>query len=144
MAVWSWQKRTFRWTLSIVTESLARAYFVTSSKELAKNSSVCKFTVTAWHLHTLRSFSTAKKMVNRCVAANCSNKSSLSLGISLHTIPFFNDDRPEAKRRRKIWVDFVKAKRCLWTFEGFDAMFSALFTRRLRAKVFNFTWTNET
>ena len=31
--------------------------------------------------------------------------------ISLHTIPYFNDDRPEAKRRRKIWVDFVKAKR---------------------------------
>ena len=50
-------------------------------------------------------------MVNSCVAANCTNKSSLSLGISLHTIPFFNDDRPEAKRRRKIWVDFVKAKR---------------------------------
>ena len=50
-------------------------------------------------------------MVNRCVAANCLNKLSLSLGISLLTIPFFNDDRPEAKRRRKIWVDFVKAKR---------------------------------
>ena len=50
-------------------------------------------------------------MVNSCVAANCTNKSSLSLGISLHTIPFFNDDRPEAKRRRKIWVNFVKAKR---------------------------------
>ena len=50
-------------------------------------------------------------MMNSCVAANCTNKSSLSLGISLHTIPFFNDDRPEAKRRRKIWVDFVKAKR---------------------------------
>ena len=51
-------------------------------------------------------------MVNSCVAANCTNKSSLSLGISLHTILFFfNDDRPEAKRRRKIWVDFVKAKR---------------------------------
>ena len=50
-------------------------------------------------------------MVNSCVAANCTNKSCLSSGISLHTIPYFNDDRPEAKRRRKIWVDFVKAKR---------------------------------
>ena len=50
-------------------------------------------------------------MVNSCVAANCTNKSFLSLGISLHTIPFFNDNRFEAKRRRKIWVDFVKAKR---------------------------------
>ena len=33
------------------------------------------------------------------------------MDVSLHTIPFFNDDRPEAKRRRKIWVNFVKAKR---------------------------------
>ena len=49
-------------------------------------------------------------MVNSCVAANCTNKSSLSLGMSLHTIPFFNDNHPEAKRRRKIWVDFVKVK----------------------------------
>lgn len=50
-------------------------------------------------------------MVNSCVAANCTNKSCLSSGISLHTIPYFNDNRPEARRRRKIWVDFVKAKR---------------------------------
>lgn len=46
-----------------------------------------------------------------CVAANCTNKASLKDGISLHTIPFFNDDRPEAKKKRKIWVDFIKAKR---------------------------------
>ena len=50
-------------------------------------------------------------MVNSCVAANCTNKASLSNGISLHTIPYYNDEQPEAKRRRKIWVDFVKAKR---------------------------------
>ena len=50
-------------------------------------------------------------MVNSCVAANCTNKASLSEGISLHNIPYFNDDRPEAKRRRKIWVDFIRAKR---------------------------------
>ena len=50
-------------------------------------------------------------MVNSCVAANCTNKASLREGISLHTIPYFNDDRPEAKRRRKIWVDFIRAKR---------------------------------
>ena len=50
-------------------------------------------------------------MVFSCVAANCTNKASLKDGISLHAIPFFNDDRPEAKKRRKIWIDFVKAKR---------------------------------
>ncbi len=49
-------------------------------------------------------------MVFSCVAANCTKKASLKDGISMHTIPYFNDDRPEAKRR-KIWIDFVKAKR---------------------------------
>jgi hypothetical protein len=46
-----------------------------------------------------------------CVAANCKNKASLKDGISLHTIPFYNDERPDAKRRRKIWVDFISTKR---------------------------------
>ena len=50
-------------------------------------------------------------MVFSCVAANCTNKASLKDGISMHTIPYLNDDRPEAKKRRKIWIDFVKAKR---------------------------------
>ncbi len=45
-------------------------------------------------------------MANSCVAANCTNKASLNEGISLRTIPYFNEERPEAKRR-KIWVDFV-------------------------------------
>ena len=29
-------------------------------------------------------------------------------------IPFFEDDRPEARRRRKKWVEFVKQKRAKW------------------------------
>jgi hypothetical protein len=57
-------------------------------------------------------------MVNSCVAANCTNKTCLKSGISLHTIPFHNDERPEAKRRRKIWVDFVKAKRVFEPSKG--------------------------
>ena len=47
-------------------------------------------------------------MVNSCDAGNCANKSSLSSDISLHTIPY---KRPKAKRRQKIWVDFIEAKR---------------------------------
>ena len=31
-------------------------------------------------------------------------------GIVLHTIPFYADDRPIARKRRKRWFDFVKAK----------------------------------
>jgi hypothetical protein len=42
-----------------------------------------------------------------CVAANCTNKACLKDGISLHNIPYFNDEHAEAKRRRKVWVDFV-------------------------------------
>ena len=52
-----------------------------------------------------------KDMPFYCVAANCTNKACLEDGISLHTIPYFNDERAEAKRRRKVWVDFVSAKR---------------------------------
>ena len=49
-----------------------------------------------------------------CVAAGCSNQKDEVRGVLLHVIPFFEDDRPEAKRRRKKWVDFVKQKRAKW------------------------------
>jgi hypothetical protein len=98
-------KRHFLWTTSVATRSLKRVNFVTSSEVLVKTT--CTFTVD--HIHILRSFALVKKMVNSCVAANCTNKACFS-GISVHTIPYY-DDRPDAKGRRKIWVDFVKAKR---------------------------------
>lgn len=50
-------------------------------------------------------------MPHRCVVYGCSNVVSQNEGISLHTIPYANDDRPEAKKRRKRWVDFVRRKR---------------------------------
>ncbi|XP_046858296.1 THAP domain-containing protein 5-like isoform X1 [Xenia sp. Carnegie-2017] len=50
-------------------------------------------------------------MPDRCVVFGCSNVASSEKGISLHRIPFFNDERSEAKRRRKRWVNFVKATR---------------------------------
>ena len=34
--------------------------------------------------------------------------------MTLHPIPFYNDERLEAKRRRKKWVDWVKLKRARW------------------------------
>ena len=54
-------------------------------------------------------------MPKRCVVFGCSNESSTKDGISAHTIPFAGDDRPEAKRRRKKWVDFIKRKRANFT-----------------------------
>ena len=53
-------------------------------------------------------------MPGRCVVAGCSIFPDVQNGIILHTIPFFNDDRPEAKERRKKWVDFIKQKRAKW------------------------------
>ena len=50
-------------------------------------------------------------MPHRCVVYGCSNVISQSEGISLHFIPFANDDQPEAKKRRKKWVDFVRRRR---------------------------------
>jgi len=53
-------------------------------------------------------------MPTRCVAGGCSNTPDLENGIALHCIPYFGDDRPQAKKRRKKWVDFVKQERAKW------------------------------
>ena len=53
-------------------------------------------------------------MPARCQAANCGNLPDKEEGITLHPIPFYNDERVEAKRRRKRWVDWVKLKRGRW------------------------------
>ena len=47
----------------------------------------------------------------RCVAGGCNNFPNLKEGIALQTIPFYCDDRPEARKTRKKCVDFVKCKR---------------------------------
>ena len=56
----------------------------------------------------------AAKMPTGCVAGGCSNTPDLEKGIALHSIPYFGDDRPQAKKRRKKWADFVKQKRAKW------------------------------
>ena len=53
-------------------------------------------------------------MPTRCVSGGCSNTPDFENGIALDTIPYFGDDRPQAKKRRKKWVDFVKQKRAKW------------------------------
>ena len=67
-------------------------------------------------------------MPDRCVVFGCNNSASLEKGISVHRIPFWNDDRPEAKRRRKLWIDFVKKKRAHWTPTQASAVCSVHFT----------------
>ena len=53
-------------------------------------------------------------MPGRCVAGGCSAFPDVEKGLVLHGIPFYNDDRPEARKRRKKWVDFVKQKWAKW------------------------------
>ncbi|XP_028418760.1 THAP domain-containing protein 1-like [Dendronephthya gigantea] len=53
-------------------------------------------------------------MPHRCVVFGCSNTANLREGIALHRIPYANDMRPEAKKRRKTWVDFLRRKRERW------------------------------
>ncbi len=50
-------------------------------------------------------------MPARCILPTCNNNPDKERGIALHPIPFFDDDRPEAKRRRKKWIKFIKSKR---------------------------------
>ena len=54
-------------------------------------------------------------MPNRCVGYGCSNEPNLEKGIVLHCIPFADDERQEARKRRKNWIDFVQRKRLKWT-----------------------------
>ena len=61
-----------------------------------------------------KSFENLKEMPTRCVAAGCGNVKNSKQGISMHFIPYYGDERPEPKRRRKKWVDFVKQKRARW------------------------------
>ena len=65
------------------------------------------------HCWKVRSILVAN-MPHRCVVGGCSNIRSLEKGIALHTIPFYGDERPEAKKRRKRWIDFVRLKRAQW------------------------------
>jgi len=49
-------------------------------------------------------------MPQRYVVGGCSNVRSSENRIALHTIPFYGDERLEAKKRRKRWIDFFRQK----------------------------------
>ena len=49
-------------------------------------------------------------MPNRCVAWGCDSVPNPKEGVFLYSIPFYNDERTEAKRRRRSWVKFLEAK----------------------------------
>ena len=49
-------------------------------------------------------------MPDRCIVAGCDNINDIPNGIVVHKLPFLNDDRPEAKKRRKQWTRFVRVR----------------------------------
>lgn len=67
-------------------------------------------------------------MPDRCVVYGCSNQASLENNISLHRIPYFNDDSSVAKRRRKKWVTFIQRRRDKWTPTSNSVVCSEHFT----------------
>ena len=53
-------------------------------------------------------------MPDRCVVYGCSNEGTQGGTICFHRIPYWEDTRPEAKARKKQWIDFVRRRRDRW------------------------------
>ena len=47
-------------------------------------------------------------MPERCVAARCNNVGDPKKGISMHKIPFFGEECPIKRKRRKQWSDQLR------------------------------------
>jgi hypothetical protein len=75
-------------------------------------------------------------MPNRCVLYGCCNEPNLEKVIVLHCIPFADDERQEARKRRKKWIDFVQRKRLKWTPGTTSSMFSQHFKDDFQRKFF--------
>ena len=67
-------------------------------------------------------------MVQKCVVYGCSNTKDEKRGISIHQIPFFGEQRPEAKKRRRKWIAFVNVKRQNLTASKHSVICSVHFT----------------
>ena len=55
-----------------------------------------------------------KKMLEWCVVYGYDNTANSKQGISLYRIPYWDDSREIAVRRRKNWLDFIRRKRDRW------------------------------
>ena len=73
-------------------------------------------------------------MPARCVVGSCSNVPNAEQGIALHFMPFIDDERPEAKRRRRQWIRFVNVKRAKWNPTKYSGICS-LCKRRFYKKI---------
>ena len=75
----------------------------------------------------------------RYVAANCCNIKDRERNISTHRFPFYGDTRPEAQKRRKRWVDWVKLKQAKWE----PSVHSHLCSVHFKPEEFMFQFGNE-
>lgn len=55
-------------------------------------------------------------------------KMNVEEGIAHHVIPFYNDSREEAVKRRKKWIDFVVQRRAKWNPSKWSVICSNHFT----------------
>ncbi len=53
----------------------------------------------------------------------CSNIGDKEKEISLHAIPYSEDEWPEAKKRQKKWTDFVSLKHAKWTLMSYSVIY---------------------
>ena len=77
-------------------------------------------------------------MLGKCVVGGCSAFPDVQNGLILHAIPFLNDERPEARKRRKKWIDFVKQKRDKWEPTRNSSVCSRHFTENDYVRRFSF------
>lgn len=50
-------------------------------------------------------------MAETCIVTECNNQRDEESGVGLYSVPYSNDERPEAKKRRKRWIDFIELHR---------------------------------
>ena len=67
-------------------------------------------------------------MVQKCEIYGFSNTKDEKRGICIHQIPFFGDQRPEAKKRRRKWIALVNVKRQNLTASKHSMICSVHFT----------------
>ena len=75
----------------------------------------------------LRATKLPQEMVEKCVIYGCNNTKDEKRGTSVHQIPFFDNQRPEVKKRRQKWIAFVNDTRKNWTASKYLVISSVQF-----------------
>lgn len=63
-----------------------------------------------------------------CSVMGCSNTPDVHRGIGVHKLPSADDQRPQVRKRRKLWVDFLNTKRKCYTITSHSRVCSVHFS----------------